>query len=126
MGMIRHGRDNHERLGLAGREVIDEGMFEDAVRVARHPGARFAPLHFLAAHTPDNRIAPKAMRGLMWMLEHGADPNVSSHAGRAGQPQAGEAPLHRAAAVGHGEAVLRALVEHGARVIALKAAAEGR
>jgi ankyrin repeat protein len=74
------------------------------------------PLHFLAAHTPDNRIAPKAMRGLMWMLEHGADPNVSSHAGRAGQPQAGEAPLHRAAAVGHGEAVLRALVEHGARV----------
>jgi ankyrin repeat protein len=61
------------------------------------------PLHFLAAHTPDNRIAPKAMRGLAWLLEHGADPNVPSHAGRAGHP-AGEAPLHRAAAVGHGEA----------------------
>lgn len=74
------------------------------------------PLHFLAAHTPDNPIAPKAMRGLVWLLEHGADPNVPSYAGAANQPQAGETPLHRAAAVGHGEAVLRALVAHGARV----------
>lgn len=74
------------------------------------------PLHFLATHTPDNLISSKAMRGLRWLLEHGADPNVPSHAGRRDQPQAGETPLHRAAAVGHGEDVLRALVEHGARV----------
>ncbi|MCC6927754.1 MAG: ankyrin repeat domain-containing protein [Gemmatimonadaceae bacterium] len=74
------------------------------------------PLHFLAAHTPDNQVTPSAMRGLRWLLEHGADPNVPSHAGRANQPQAGETPLLRAAAVGHGEEVLRALVEHGARL----------
>lgn len=41
---------------------------------------------------------------------------MPSHAGREDQPQAGETPLHRAAAVGHGEEVLRLLVEHGARV----------
>jgi len=75
-----------------------------------------SPLHFLAAHTPDNRIAAKAMRGLVWLLEHGADPNVPSYTGRADQSQAGETPLHRAAAAGHGEPVLRALVEHGAHV----------
>lgn len=74
------------------------------------------PLHFLAAHTPNNHIASKAMRGLRWLLEHGADPNVPSFSGRGDNPQAGETPLHRAAAVGHGEDVLRALVTHGARV----------
>ncbi|MFN8666874.1 MAG: ankyrin repeat domain-containing protein [Gemmatimonadaceae bacterium] len=74
------------------------------------------PLHFLAAHTPDNRITPTALRGMHWLLEHGADPNVPSYSGRPDQPQAGETPLHRAAAVGHGEEVLRALVERGARV----------
>lgn len=74
------------------------------------------PLHFLAAHTPDNPVAHRAMRGLAWLLEHGADPNVPSYSGRPNQPQAGESPLHRAAAVGHGEEVLRALVTHGARV----------
>ncbi len=85
--------------------------------VHRGPGKHGnTPLHFLAAHTPNNHIAPRAMRGLRWLLEHGADPNVPSHSGRGDNPQAGETPLHRAAAVGHGEDVLRALVEHGARV----------
>lgn len=36
------------------------------------------PLHFLAAHTPENPITPAAMRGMAWLLEHGADPNVRS------------------------------------------------
>jgi ankyrin repeat protein len=74
------------------------------------------PLHFLAAHAPENEIADTAMRGLRWLLEHGADPNVTSYPGVKDQPQAGETPLHRAAVVGHGEEILRALVEHGARV----------
>ncbi len=74
------------------------------------------PLHFLAAHTPDNRVTPSAIRGMQWLLEHGADPNVPSHAARADHPQAGETPLQRAAAVGHGSEVLRLLVTHGADV----------
>jgi ankyrin repeat protein len=74
------------------------------------------PLHFLAAHSPENPITPTAMRGMAWLLEHGADPNVRSYPGRSGQPQAGETPLHRAAAVGHDAAVLQLLVTHGASV----------
>ncbi len=80
---------------------------------ARHGNT---PLHFLTAHTPDNPITPKARRGLMWLLEHGADPSVPSYGGRTDQPQAGETPLHRAAAVGHDEEVVRALVARGAPV----------
>lgn len=74
------------------------------------------PLHFLAAHTPDNIITPKAMRGMHWLLAHGADPNVRSYSGRADHRQSGETPLHRAAAVGHGADVLRDLIAHGADV----------
>lgn len=33
-----------------GGKAIDEAMFEQAVRSAREPGARFAPLHFLAGN----------------------------------------------------------------------------
>lgn len=85
--------------------------------VSRGPAAYGnTPLHFLAAHAPENRIADKAMRGLQWLLAHGADPNETSKAGAADNPQAGETPLHRAAAVGYGVEVLRGLVEHGARV----------
>ncbi|MBI3789780.1 MAG: ankyrin repeat domain-containing protein [Gemmatimonadetes bacterium] len=80
---------------------------------ARHGNT---PLHFLVAHTPGNRITETALRGMQWLLEHGADPNVPSYAGRQKQPQAGETPLHRAAAVGHDIAVLRALVDAGADV----------
>jgi ankyrin repeat protein len=72
------------------------------------------PLHFLAAHTPDNRITPQAMRGLHWLLAHGADPRIPSTGTYVTEPQRGETPLHRAAAVGHDVAGLRALVEHGA------------
>lgn len=72
------------------------------------------PLHFLAAHTPNNRIASQAMRGLQWLLAHGADPRIPSTGAYVTEPQRGETPLHRAAAVGHEVPVLRALVDHGA------------
>ncbi len=74
------------------------------------------PLHFLASHTPQNSISASVLRGMAWLLEHGADPAVTSHHGRTGHPQAGETPLHRVAAVGHDAAILRALVAHGAPV----------
>ncbi len=76
------------------------------------------PLHFLAAHGPDNPITPKALRGMSWLLDHGADPNVRSFPGRADHPHAGETPLLRAAALGHETAVLRMLIDHGADVAA--------
>jgi ankyrin repeat protein len=72
------------------------------------------PLHFLAAHTPDNPVTAQAMRGLHWLLAHGADPRIPSTGRYVSAAQQGETPLHRAAAVGHDVSVVRALVEHGA------------
>lgn len=99
-----------------------EVLKEFGADLSRGPDAHGnTPLHFLAAHGPDNPITPKALRGMAWLLQHGADPNVRSHVGRADQPQAGETPLHRAAAMGHDAGVLRLLVEHGADVTLLRA-----
>jgi ankyrin repeat protein len=76
------------------------------------------PLHFLAAILHSNPMAPSAMRGMRWLLEHGADPNVASHRSASGAtlPGGSELPLHRAAASGHGADVLHRLVQHGALV----------
>lgn len=101
-------RDHRDCLAL----LVEFGA--DLDRGPAHHGN--TPLHFLAAHTPDNPITPKARRGLLWLLEHGADPSVPSYSGRADQPQAGETPLHRAAAVGHDEEIIQALVDRGAPV----------
>ena len=80
------------------------------------------PLHFLAAHRVSNPISDKVVRGMLWLLEHGADPNVPSHGAPEGHPDvdAGERPLHRAAASGFGEHVMRMLIDHGAVVDALR------
>ena len=100
------------------RECL-ELLLEFGADLSRGP-AQFGntPLHFLAAHRASNPISNTVVRGMQWLLEHGADPNVPSHGVHEGHPksQAGETPLHRAAASGHGEAVMRMLVDHGAIV----------
>lgn len=81
-------------------------------------GTGNTPLHFLVSHRASNPVSASAMRGLLWLLEHGADPTVPLTALGDGQlpAQLGETPLHRAAAAGHGAEVLEALVQHGAAV----------
>ena len=74
------------------------------------------PLHFLTSHRATNPIAPQCVRGMAWLLAHGADPNVPLSAiGDGHRPsQLGETPLHRAAANGYDHAVLAMLVNAGA------------
>ncbi|GAB1343028.1 ankyrin repeat domain-containing protein [Gemmatimonas sp.] len=74
------------------------------------------PLHFLASHRATNPIAPQCVRGMAWLLEHGAEPNVPlSTIGDGQRPsQLGETPLHRAAANGYDHTVLAMLVNAGA------------
>jgi ankyrin repeat protein len=57
------------------------------------------PLHFLAAILHSNLMAPSAMRGMRWLLENGADPNVASHRSASGATLPGSSlvPLHWAA-----------------------------
>ncbi|MFN8580043.1 MAG: ankyrin repeat domain-containing protein [Gemmatimonadaceae bacterium] len=98
-------------------EACLELLLSFGADIHRGPGPHGnTPLHFLVAHTPDNSLTPKVLRGVAWLLSHGANPNELSYPGVPHQPQAGETPLHRAAAVGHGEPVLRSLVSHGANV----------
>jgi len=76
------------------------------------------PLYFLATHRESNPISAAVTRGMAWLLEHGADPNVASHTSpkHQGSSSAGERPLHRIAISGRGGDVARLLVSHGALV----------
>lgn len=77
-----------------------------------------SPLYFLASHRVTNPIAPAVVRGMMWLLQHGADPRVPLTVITDGQcpSQAGETPLHRLVANGYGAEVLTAFVTHGADI----------
>lgn len=87
-----------------------------------NPTTGNTPLHFLAAHTVSNELAPAVQRGMAWLLEHGADPNVRSHRSASGAvlPGGSETPLIRAAASGFDEAVMRLFIDHGAVVDAAR------
>lgn len=72
------------------------------------------PLHFLLAHDPWSDTMPRIHRSIAWLLAHGANPAVPSHAGARDHAYAGETPLHRAAALGHDTALMDLLLAHGA------------
>jgi ankyrin repeat protein len=65
------------------------------------------PLYFIMGHRPCKGNAKQVFDGARWLLEHGADPNVSSYEyeGR---------PIHLAASAGWGVDMLDLLLRHGA------------
>jgi ankyrin repeat protein len=67
------------------------------------------PLYFLMGHRPCKAIAKQVFEGVRWLLEHGADPNVSSYEyeGR---------PIHLAASSGWGADMFELLWKHGANL----------
>ena len=67
------------------------------------------PLYFLVGHRDDRRGTAPWFKGLVWLLEHGADPDVTSNA-------SAEAPLHALAGSLPKPATARALMAHGADV----------
>lgn len=68
------------------------------------------PLYFLVGHHDEEGGKAAWHQGLLWLLEHGADANVTSYEKR-------EAPLHAvAAAYPPKPATARALIDHGADV----------
>jgi ankyrin repeat protein len=80
----------------------------------RHVQWNNTPLYFLAGYfegTPDTQ---QYLAGIRWLLEHGADPNVTSYA-------KAETPLHRCAAFNHGPELAELLLAHGAEVDAARA-----
>lgn len=75
------------------------------------------PLYFLAGYKETSPACATAARGLQWLLEHGADPNVTS-------TKSEETPLHRFAAFGRSREAVEMLLAHGAEVD--KPRADGR
>ncbi len=76
------------------------------------------PLYFLAGYAESSPNSASSVRGMRWLLEHGADPNVASHVGTGndGKPGVAETPLHRIAALGRSVEVAQMLVAHGAAI----------
>src|SRR5262249_26428456 len=73
---------------------------------SRHPGWLNTPLYFLAGYKEFHPFCGTATAGMRWLLEHGADPNVTSYA-------SAETPLHRIAAYGRGPEVAAMLLDAG-------------
>ncbi len=67
------------------------------------------PLYFLAGHNSDDDGAATWFQGFTWLLEHGANPNVTSY-------DVLETPLHRVAAGPRRLATARLLIAHDADV----------
>jgi ankyrin repeat protein len=78
---------------------------------------RNTPLFFLAGYRDGHAAAAAATRGMRWLLEHGADPNVTS-------APTEETALHRVIEFGRDASVIEMLLAHGADP--LLARADGR
>jgi ankyrin repeat protein len=76
------------------------------------------PLYFLAGYTESHPNFASSVRGMRWLLEHGANPNARSYVGMGKDGTAGvaETPLHRIAALSRSVDVAQMLVTHGADV----------
>ncbi len=81
---------------------------------ARHPRWDNTVLYYLAGYRDPNRMAASARAGMRWLLEHGADPNVTS-------AKETETPLQRIADFGGGADAAAMLLAHGADPHAVRA-----
>src|SRR6185503_20459768 len=95
------------------RECLELLLAHGADLSGRNATHHNTPLYFLAGHRPGDSQARTALEGMEWLLEHGADPNVTSY-------DSAETPLHAAARTGWREAAALFLA-HGADVNARRA-----
>ena len=90
------------------RRTCLELLFEHGADLGgRHAHWGNTPLYFLSGYHDGHPLSGTAMEGMRWLLEHGADPNVTS-------TKTEETPLHRVAELGRGAAVVELLLSHGA------------
>ncbi len=104
---VNDGESIYHSAEMHHRECLELLLTHGAEISARHAIWDNTPLYFLTAHAgqPAGADAPW-LHGMRWLLEHGADPNVTSGAEQA-------TPLHRAAG-GQSPAAVELLLAHGA------------
>lgn len=100
------------------RESLELLLAHGAEISQRHERWGNTPLYFIAGHKPFSKWCASSELGMQWLLQHGANPDITSDNGNknAASPTRGETPLHRIASYGKSAAVARMLVEHGATV----------
>ena len=103
------GESIYHAAELDHRECLELLAAHGADFSSRHSHWGNTPLYFLAGYKEGNPRAAAAFAGMRWLLEHGADPNVTS-------TEHEETPLHQVARNTHTAAVAGMLVEHGAAV----------
>lgn len=103
------GESIYHSAELDHRECLELLLAHGADLGGRHSHWGNTPLYFLAGYREGNPAAPKAYAGMRWLLEHGADPNVTS-------TEREETPLHQVARNTQTAAVAEMLLAHGASV----------
>ena len=96
------------------RAVLELLLAHGAEISAEHAHWHNTVLYYLCGHRPGGTMIGPATRGMAWLLEHGADPNVRSYKSR-------ETPLHRIAASSHGVELADLFLAHGANPAAARA-----
>ena len=89
------------------RDCLELLLEHGADLSGRHAFWNNTPLYFLHGHMEGADGTAVADRGIAWLLEHGADPNVTSGGSQ-------ETPLHAAVRSGRGRDAIAKLVSHGA------------
>ena len=91
------------------REVLEVLVAGGADPGGRHAHWNNTPLYFLAGYHRFDDKRHSATSGMRWLLEHGADPNVTSY-------EFAETPLHKFAFEGREPEALAMLLDHGAEI----------
>ena len=103
------GESIYHSAELDHRECLELLLAHGANLGGRHAHWGNTPLYFLAGYREGNPAAAKAYAGMRWLLEHGANPNVTS-------TEREETPLHQVARNTQTAAVAEMLLAHGAAV----------
>ena len=72
------GESVYHAAQLDRRECLEILLAHGADLSSRHAAYGNTPLYFLAGHHESDPNAATVMEGMRWLLEHGADPNVTS------------------------------------------------
>ena len=111
------GESTYHAAELDHREVLELLLAHGADLSGAHRQWNNTPLNFLAGYRESHSGCERATRGMRWLLEHGADPNVTSY-------EKAETPLHSVACHGRSPGVAEMLLEFGAELD--KPRADGR
>jgi ankyrin repeat protein len=103
------GESIYHAAELNHRACLDQLLVHGADVSGPHAYWGNTPLYFLAGYRAESPATARAVEGMRWLVEHGADPNVKS--GREEQT-----PLHQIASLGGSAAAAALLTAHGARV----------